>query len=124
MMSSRFHVTACECSIAGWCARHKCFKSPSMFEKCRRSQQHFQAYEDGHVPDALRKIVNFGKAAVAHVATGAAAADEETFASRMECCAKCDLYDSETKSCLHRRCGCRIEIKARWKEQSCPAGHW
>jgi hypothetical protein len=123
-MKSKFHVTACKCSSAGWCERHGCFKTPSMFEKCRRSETHFQAYEDGHVPDTLRKVVNFGKAVANHLATGAAAVDDDTFSARLKCCQKCDLFDSETTSCLHRRCGCRLEIKARWKEQSCPLGLW
>lgn len=43
-------VTACECSEAGWCERHQCYKSPMWFRLCGRSPQLFALWEQGRGP--------------------------------------------------------------------------
>jgi hypothetical protein len=43
-------ITDCECTVAGWCARHHCHKTNYQRKVCRRSQPMFQAWEQRRGP--------------------------------------------------------------------------
>lgn len=43
-------VTACECTQAGWCPRHRCHKTEFLFQLCRRMPAYFQMWEQGRGP--------------------------------------------------------------------------
>jgi hypothetical protein len=68
----------------------------------------------------LDRARNFGQAVVDHVRLGLPMVDQQEKARRLSICQECDHYFDNT--C--RRCGCRLDIKAGWAEQSCPEGKW
>lgn len=41
------YMTPCQCQNAGWCERHKVEKNRFEFERCRRIQKDFEAWEGG-----------------------------------------------------------------------------
>jgi hypothetical protein len=43
-------VTACQCLEPGWCPRHRCVKTVTLFELCRRSTAFFTLWEQGQGP--------------------------------------------------------------------------
>ena len=118
------YLTPCECAEHGWCERHQCRKSRMMFDLCRRSQQHFAAFESGNIPGLLQKAQNFTKAIVGHVADLGQKVSNEVFESRLSICQSCDLCDRDRMLCLHKGCGCNLNVKARWRSQSCPLELW
>jgi hypothetical protein len=79
-------------------------------------------------PSLLRKAFNFAVAATKHIAAGApiATTDEQRF--RLSICEAClppeGYYDAARKVCTHSSCGCSLEAKVRWKDQSCPIRRW
>ena len=50
------HLTNCECSAPGYCARHRCEKNRFRFEMCRRSIGWFDAWERGRGPGQQSSI--------------------------------------------------------------------
>lgn len=44
------HLTDCECTEPGWCARHRCEKDRHFFEMCRRSAGWYQMWERRRIP--------------------------------------------------------------------------
>jgi len=82
----------------------------------------YQAHWSGQAPPGLwRRVFNFGKAAVEHAAAGFPQADAETYRKRLATCEAC-AYFTAARGC--QKCGCRIDLKARWREQRCPIGKW
>lgn len=75
-------------------------------------------------PGLIRKAANFGRAIVSHAVAGFPGADDETVTKRLNICHECEFYSVENRTCLHQKCGCVLDIKVRWKDQSCPAGKW
>lgn len=67
-------------------------------------------------PGAIRKALNFAKALAAHAAGGQRLADDATFEARVEECVMCPNRAGDVCGL----CGCPIENKASWAEQSCP----
>lgn len=135
-------ITDCECEKPGWCERHQCLKSPHFHRLCRRNQEYYQLWEEGlgpcipfpgqedqtdkrsEEPGLLRKAVNFGIAAVRHVADGGKQVSDETFEARIAVCIVCDSCDRQRMVCREPNCGCYIEKKARWQSEECPLGKW
>lgn len=74
------------------------------------------------MPGLATQAKNFIGAAARHLATGAQKASDEQMAERLAICASCEEYCPENKRCYV--CGCFAEIKASWKEQTCPRGKW
>lgn len=117
-------LTPCDCKQSGWCERHQCWKTPGMFQLCRHSPQYFEAFESGHVPNLLKRAKNFTNAVLTHAADLGNKISDEDFESRLSVCRSCDLCDVERMQCLHDKCGCKLEIKARWRTQNCPRELW
>lgn len=95
-----------------------------MFELCQRSSAHFHAFEAGGLPSLMRKAQNLAWATVQHVADFGGTVGDEVYDSRLAVCKACELCDVTRLRCLHRKCGCRLETKARWRTQTCPLGRW
>jgi hypothetical protein len=93
------------------------------------SPEHRPGYADtllrSRGPGLLEKAVNFAGAVATHVAAGMPAASEELKASRLAICRAntCGFY-GEGDICRHASCGCSLDRKAAWAEQSCPIGLW
>lgn len=62
--------------------------------------------------------LRFAKALTEHALGGFQEVDMTTYVYRMDHCARCPNYHAETGRC--RLCGCLMETKTRWAEQSCP----
>lgn len=67
-------------------------------------------------PGILKKALNFSKALAAHARAGQKLADDETFNQRIELCLTCPKRFYDTCGL----CGCPVDKKCSWSEQSCP----
>ncbi|WP_422930089.1 DUF6171 family protein [Singulisphaera sp. PoT] len=85
---------------------------------CIRSQDEASAAD---VPSLGRKALNFGRAVVAHIASGMQSVDDEAYEARLAICRACDRYQADG-SC--GACGCVLSVKARWADQACPLSKW
>ncbi|MHC5538779.1 hypothetical protein ACYOEI_11205 [Singulisphaera rosea] len=76
-------------------------------------------------PSLGRKVVNFAKALVEHVAAGMPEVDDAIYETRLTTCQGCSLnLGDEPLTCSHPTCGCPMRRKAWWAEQACPIGKW
>lgn len=80
-------------------------------------------------PTMLTQAVNYTKAVVQHIATGAKTCTDEEVAARLVICQACESYATEKQYC--RLCGCSCNVgkspflnKLRMKSQECPKGKW
>ncbi len=73
-------------------------------------------------PTLLQKAANLTRAVAKHVAHGMPSTDPETLARRLATCEACDRFDRSDRTCM--ACGCFCDAKARWLDQTCPAGKW
>ena len=76
-----------------------------------------------------KKIRNYTKAVVQHIATGMETRTNEEVNTILEICKQCEHFNSRNNSC--RICGCRCNKnksaftnKLRMKSQKCPKGKW
>jgi hypothetical protein len=79
--------------------------------------------EPPQAPGLLRRVGNFAKALVHHVAAGRPRASEADQAARLAICRACPLLVHETllgEVCSHQACGCSIVEKSSWADQECP----
>jgi hypothetical protein len=72
------------------------------------------------LPSKLKIAANFAGALASHVATGAEHATPETMEYRLKICSMCPHRSDSACSV----CGCPVDKKASWAEQSCPIGLW
>lgn len=86
-------------------------------------------------PKQIRRLVNFTKAAISHVFSGAPTCTQEQIDERYAVCRDCHLYipdadNPEIGHCGHEDCGCGISRvagyvkKLAWADQSCPLKKW
>jgi hypothetical protein len=73
-------------------------------------------------PGKLKKLSNFTLAAAKFAAGGFIESSKEVYDSRVLTCLACKYYDVDTDDCL--KCGCPIEVKAKWNTESCPENKW
>jgi len=77
-------------------------------------------------PSVLKRVANFAKAAVQHVAAGSPQASDAEVERRFAICQGCEFYDGS--ACT--KCGCpvvrekRFVSKLAWADSSCPVGKW
>ena len=113
--------------------------------KNKTTGEEWREYDTG--PSALRKAVNFTKAAVRHAATGGVKASLEVINQRYEICENCPSnrfaeqnpkklpkklkdVDFFIGTCLEKSCGCNIHNtpifpnKLAWESSFCSLGHW
>ena len=143
-------LTACECEQSGWCARHRCTKTPHWHLLCRRQEAYFQLWEHGQGPcleaapqtapspngtaeaetvavegpGVFRRALNFGQAVARHAVDGAVNVDDSVYEQRLAVCQDCSLCEQSRMVCSHPNCGCYLSVKARWQSESCPLGKW
>ncbi len=71
-------------------------------------------------PRLWRKVWHFTRAFLRHARNGfrrSSLADQ-----RKAICEACPLFGEG--NCLHRKCGCRIEKKTAWAQETCPLLKW
>jgi len=73
-------------------------------------------------PGFVAKILGFVVAATKHVAAGSPQATQGEAAARLAICRACEHFDTDRGAC--RQCGCGMELKVSWADQSCPIGRW
>jgi hypothetical protein len=66
----------------------------------------------------VTRAAMLARAVAAHVAAGSPGVATEQFQARLEICRECEHYDWGRVRC--GACGCFLDIKAAWPEQSCP----
>jgi len=55
-------VTGCECPSPGKCKRHRCRKSPHLWQLCQTREDYFQLWERGEGPgQSVRRAIRFGE---------------------------------------------------------------
>ncbi len=69
------------------------------------------------------KIIRFLHAFGKHIISGNVDVDNLTYRKRLKTCFSCDELDTKkTPTC--KVCGCKVLLKAKWKEQNCPREKW
>ena len=142
-------ITPCECTHAGWCERHRCWKLPAMHLLCRRQMKAYQEWEEGRGPclqeppaslvetsateaererqtdpSLAQRAMNLGRAIVRHVADKGQTVADDSYEMRLAVCRECELCDTARMVCRHQSCGCFLQIKARWQSEDCPLKKW
>ncbi len=72
------------------------------------------------LPGKIEMATNFAKSLKEHVSDGMKTVDTEELTRRLEICSICPQRNGQRCSV----CGCPVDKKAAWKEQSCPIGKW
>ena len=67
-------------------------------------------------------IIDLYNSTIKYIEDGAIDVSEDIFNNRISICSSCHLYDVNRKKCT--KCGCFLDIKARWATESCPLGKW
>jgi hypothetical protein len=132
------NLTDCTCTGPGWCERHVCQKSDTLFHLCQHNRALFMTWETGrgpgqrrsvtalpsHGPGLIQRGMNFIGAGYRHLANGLRKVDQTTTESRLAVCAGCPSCDLQRLVCLHVSCGCFLREKATWASETCPQGKW
>lgn len=85
-------------------------------------------------PNLLKRLANFGTAAVNHALKGNPTVSEEVMKERLAICKGCELFKPNGNEaggvCTHSSCGCNIQDnlnylnKIAWADQECPIKKW
>ena len=74
-------------------------------------------------PSIIDKGVNFIKSAIKHVANGMKKVSKKEMNRRIDICKGCEFFtDGDRPRCS--KCGCHLNIKARWESAHCPIDKW
>jgi hypothetical protein len=74
-------------------------------------------------PSIIKKGVNFIKSTVNHIANKMKKVSQKETDRRIDICKGCEFFtDGEHPSCS--KCGCYMNIKARWESEHCPIDKW
>lgn len=127
--------TQCECSNPGYCERHKMNKSPHLHKLCKTSNKYFQLWETSSdpkqreenkievtLPSMRSMALSLGKEVTNHIANGMKHVDQEVLEERLAICHACEFFNKEMNRC--GKCGCFLNVKAKWKSSSCPISKW
>lgn len=122
-------VLKCECSEPGYCKYHNINKTNELYKACKLDRATFSQFEvenpvDKPVvpPSILEKAINYVSAEIKHTYHGRGEVSPKVYDYRMNICKSCPLFVESDKTCL--KCGCYLEVKCKWIEQSCPEGKW
>ena len=69
----------------------------------------------------LAKIGSLTKATMQHAVNKFKDVPEEVFKRRISICESCPLFNTN-RSC--DKCGCNMDLKAKWPQQQCPLNKW
>lgn len=77
--------------------------------------------KDKPLPPLATQAGNLALAVGQHAMSGFKSTDEETLTSRNSICDICDDMRSDGRC---SKCGCYMQIKAKWDSAKCPVGKW
>ena len=126
-------MTTCECTVSGWCRRHRCGKTEHLRQLCRTRPDYFRLWEEGRgpgqhhslrEPGLLRKVLNFWWALCRFLANRRRQVRRAVYQERLAICRECPSLDGERMVCREKQCGCKVERKAWWASEDCPIGKW
>lgn len=133
----------CTCTSAGYCERYGRHMPALLFHACKNNPKLRESMDDAakqrkenpdyeekkkieltlvEPPTAIDKIKNFSKAVVKHVKDGLREVTEKEFEERLSICKACEYYKDGT--CIHKDCGCILDIKCKWASEECPEKKW
>ena len=87
--------------------------SPNIEQGCDRKED--------HLPSKLRQAKNLLTATVEHVAHGMKSVSDEEYARRLGICDECPEL-LKGRRCV--KCGCFMEVKAKWETSNCSINKW
>jgi hypothetical protein len=74
-------------------------------------------------PTFLEMAIKFTGSLLGHVAGGMKKVSQEEMDRRMDICKGCEFFtDGDRPRCS--KCGCHLNIKARWESAHCPIDKW
>jgi len=73
-------------------------------------------------PGIMALTGHFALAVANHTKNNVKYVTKEKLEKRLIDCVNCDFLHKGR--CLHRKCGCRIWVKAKWESEKCPIGKW
>lgn len=73
--------------------------------------------EEPDRPPATQRVVSFVTAWVSHAAHGFPVVSQDIYAARIAACESCERFNPD-RTC--QICGCPMDEKATWADQSCP----
>jgi hypothetical protein len=77
-------------------------------------------YEITPLPPVSTQITNFISSSVNHITSGMKTVPNHVKEERLSICNNCPFFKDNRCS----KCGCFMNIKTAWAEQSCPEGKW
>ena len=77
--------------------------------------------KEEHLPSKLKQASKLLKATVSHVGNGMKSVNEEEYARRLCICDKCPEL-LKGRRCA--KCGCFLEVKAKWEPSKCDINKW
>lgn len=77
--------------------------------------------KDKPLPSLAAQAGNLVSAVGQHAMAGFKSTDEGTLGNRNSICDKCDDMRSDGRCA---KCGCYMQIKAKWDSAKCPVGKW
>tara|TARA_R110002020_G_scaffold23035_1_gene77159 strand:- start:4643 stop:4975 length:333 start_codon:yes stop_codon:yes gene_type:complete len=72
------------------------------------------------MPGAVRQVWNFTKSVTNYVRSGMENIDDQGYQVRLKICDGCPFRENDRCT----KCGCFIEVKARWAKEACPDHRW
>ena len=72
------------------------------------------------MPSLARRAFTFAKSAISYVRSGMENVSETQYETRLKICEVCPFR----KDTQCTKCGCFIEMKAKWATSTCPDNRW
>ena len=90
--------------------------------KIPENHQEIILKRDG-ISTLLKMGIGFAGSLLNHVASGMKKVSQKEMSRRIDICKGCEFFtDGEHPSCS--KCGCYMNIKARWESEHCPIDKW
>ena len=90
---------------------------PKSYEKIILNRNHEKN------PSLLKLALNFTSHLLNHVVGGMKNVSQEEMDRRIDICKGCEFFtDGDRPKCS--KCGCHLNIKARWESAHCPIDKW
>lgn len=75
-----------------------------------------------NLPSLTEQAGTLASASLAHAKNGFKNTTDDMKKNRLEICDNCEFFIRDHKRC--GKCGCFVEVKAKWESNHCPVGKW